>query len=209
MLSIQVGRPRDHPDNGAGRPWRSAIVKRRVEGPVWLGRVNLAGDAQADLKNHGGPDKAVLAYAHASYAYWAEAHGLAGLEPGAFGENFTVAGQSEADVCIGDIYDIGGARVQVSQPRIPCWKLALHLGVPDMVRRVSASGLGGWYLRVLREGWVKAGQAICLVDRPCPRWNIAAANDVVHGRAGRAELAELVNCRWLSASLRQQLAERL
>lgn len=209
VLSIQVGRPRLYPDDGMGRIWRSAIAKAPVEGPVWLGPANLDGDAQADLENHGGPDKAVLVYAEAGYRYWAEAHGLASLGPGSFGENFTVAGQWEADVCLGDVYEIGGARVQVSQPRVPCWKLALHTGVRDMVRLVSASGRGGWYLRVLQEGWVEAGQVLRLVDRPCPRWTVLAANDVIHGRTGRAELAELVDCPWLSSSLRQELAARL
>ncbi|WP_290591338.1 MOSC domain-containing protein, partial [Alicyclobacillus sp.] len=163
ILSVQVGLPRDVRTEAAdGRPatWRSAIWKTPVQGPVWLGEENLAGDGQADRKNHGGPHRAMLWYAAAHYPHWRAELGLETLLFGWFGENLTVEGLDEASVCIGDVYRIGGPDgpvVQVSQPRKPCWKLARRVGVPDLVSRVESTGRSGWYTRVLKTGWVAPG----------------------------------------------------
>jgi MOSC domain-containing protein YiiM len=170
LVSIQVGRPKrrrmepseTHPE---GRPWTSGIYKEPVLGPVWLGPENLDGDKQADRRVHGGPNRAVLAYCAEHYDLWrAELPELA-LGYGSFGENFAVSGLSEATVCMGDVYDVGEARVQVSQLRGPCFKLELRVGLPGMIGRVLANGRAGWYLRVLQEGYVEAGQAMTLVER--------------------------------------------
>ena len=138
----------------------SGIIKTPVAGRVRVHRLGLDGDGQADLTVHGGPDKAVYAYSHDHYARWATELGRADLEPGTFGENLTVDGMLETDVRIGDIYRIGSAVLQVTQPRSPCFKLAAHLGLPDFPKSFLASGRSGFYLRVLEEGDLGAGDAI-------------------------------------------------
>jgi MOSC domain-containing protein YiiM len=211
LLSIQVGLPRQlsgpgRPDAPTG-PWTSGIYKHRVREPVWLGATNLIGDGQADTKNHGGPDKAVLAYAAGHYAGWRHELDWPDLEYGAFGENFTVDGQGETSVCIGDTYEIGRARVQVSQPRQPCWKLGRRLKRDDVIARVQATGRSGWYLRVLEEGMVRQDLPLVLVDRPFPEWTVARAARVMHRRRSDPDAAaELAACPLLSAAWRARLS---
>jgi MOSC domain-containing protein YiiM len=214
VLSVQVGRPAEMGDEGADdpwhRPWFSGIVKRRADGPLWLGRTNLDGDGQADLENHGGPDKAVLAYSASHYPGWREELGRSDLPFGAFGENFTVDGLDERGVCIGDVFALGDARLQVSQPRQPCWKLARLWQIKDLTARVQRTGRGGWYLRVLAEGRVAAGQAMTLQERPRPRWTVALANDLLYRRLHDPdEMAALAASPLLAASWREQLQSRL
>jgi MOSC domain-containing protein YiiM len=173
IRSIQVARPETRVD-GRGS-WRTAIDKKTVSGPIRLYLEGLAGDGQADPRFHGGPDKAVLVYAAAHYPLWHAELGRPELSAGAFGENFTVDGQTEADVCIGDVYAVGSARVQVSQRRPPCVKLARFHQRPDLPRRVLKTGRTGWYLRVLEPGLVEAGEALTLIDRPAPDQPVAGA----------------------------------
>lgn len=197
--------------HAANRPWQSAIRKTPVEGPRRVHALGLEGDAQADRVHHGGPDKALLAYAAAHYEAWAEEWGAA-PEHGAFGENLTLDGAAEADVCIGDVYQIGGGplRVQVSQPRQPCWKLARRWNRPALPKRVQETGRTGWYLRVLTPGIAEAGAALALTNRPCPRWSIARANAVMHGRGvSTDEIAALAALPELAQSWRETLARRL
>jgi len=185
LLSIQVALPREHGRADASsameRAWTTAFFKEPVAGPVFLGRTNLDGDRQGDLQHHGGPDKAAMAYAAAHYPLWHEELGRE-LPHGGFGENFTVEGQDESTVCIGDVYAIGEARVQVSQPRVPCWKIARRWGIKDLSARVQRTRRTGWYLRVLLEGHVAPGDEIVLLDRPHPEWTVLRASDVIYGR---------------------------
>lgn len=212
LVSIQVGLPRQlgGQDGPEDRPWVSGIIKEKVDDAVWLAETNLDGDGQADLKNHGGPDKAVLAYTADHYPAWRQELDRPDLPFGAFGENFTIAGLTEENVCIGDVYVMGDVRVQVSQPRNPCWKLARRWGIEDLVARVLSSGRTGWYLRALREGAVAAGAEVRLVERPFPEWTVARAGAVIRGsQADRREIAELAACPALAQVWRQRLAERL
>ena len=137
LVSLQLGLPARRGTEGSRDPrraaWTSGIYKDPVDGPVALGLDHFAGDGQADLQSHGGPDKAVLAYSADHYPGWREELRLE-MNPGAFGENLTIAHQDERSVCIGDSYAIGGARLQVSQPRLPCWKLARRWDLPDLPR---------------------------------------------------------------------------
>lgn len=213
LLSLQVGLPRRLGIEGAtdrdDRPWETGSFKAPVAGAVWLGRTNLAGDGQADLEHHGGPDKAVCAYPAAHYPAWRGELGLSDFPFGAFGENFTIAGPTEADVCIGDSFRLGEAIIQLSQPRQPCWKLSRRWRVKDLALRVQTTGRTGWYFRVLAEGWVAPGQPLVLLDRSAPAWSVARANAVMHDRRGdRAVAAELAACPFLSASWRATLASR-
>ncbi len=227
LASVQVGRPRTLGTDGArdpiDRPWTSGIFKESVRGPIWLGRTNLVGDAQADLRVHGGPDKAVCAYPAAHYPSWRETLGL-DLPYGAFGENFTVEGLAEDGVCIGDVFAVattagagamtgagegGAARVQVSQPRQPCWKLARKWRTTDLALRVQESGRTGWYFRVLVEGEVAPGMALRLLERPFPQWTVARANEVMDRRRDdRRAAAALAECPALSAGWQETLRPR-
>jgi MOSC domain-containing protein YiiM len=213
LLSIQVSLPRRidaaaAPDP-AGNAWTTGFFKTPVAGHVWLGRTNLAGDGQGDTKNHGGPDKAVLAYAAAHYPAWRAELGQPELPHGAFAENFTIAGLDEETVYIGDMYEIGEALVQVSQPRQPCWKISARWRLPDLTARVEASGRTGWYLRVLREGNVAAGDTVALLERPHPDWSVARATRTMRRRDDLASAAALAALPELAASWHEWLARRV
>jgi MOSC domain-containing protein YiiM len=198
-----------------GRSGRSsAIAKRPVPGPVALGTLGLHGDEQADRRHHGGPDKAVHHYALNHYGFWRgalpEQAAAVLAAPGAFGENLSTLGITEADVCVGDVYRAGSALLQVSQARQPCWKLDHRFGVAGMARRVQASGRTGWYYRVLEPGQVAAAQALQLLDRPCPDWPLARLLRAVYvDRMNRADLREIAGLAPLSASWRGLAARRL
>ncbi len=162
VLSVNVGRP--HSIRVGGRTVRTAIAKAPTLLRVRVGRTNLDGDRQADLRVHGGPNKAVYAYDLSGYAHWGRELGRE-LPHGQFGENLTVEGLPETEVRIDDVYRVGSALLQVSQPRSPCFKLALRMGRPDFPAAFLASGRTGFYLRVLEEGEVGAGDAVALVER--------------------------------------------
>jgi MOSC domain-containing protein YiiM len=207
LVSIQVGRPRvlDHED-----PWTSSIFKHPIDGPIDLGELNLAGDEQADLRVHGGPDKAVCVYSADHAGAWRREPGLEGWGPGAAGENFTVSGQTEVVVAIGDTFEVGDAVVQVSQPRGPCWKFGRKWNMPDLPRRVLRSGRTGWYLRVLSPGRVAPGQDLVLRERLHPEWTIARTNTVMYDRrTDRLIVRQLAECPSLAESWREALRTRV
>lgn len=208
LVSVQVGQVKTHGEARAADPWdrqwTSAFYKDAVVGPIWLGTVNLAGDQQHYV-HHGGPDKAVLAYAASHYPRWREEVGL-DMPGGGFGENFTIDGLSEDSVCIGDTFEIGTAHVQVAQPRIPCDNIARRWHMPILPKRVEQTGRTGWYLRVMREGFVEAGQAVKLLERPHPDWTVKRAGAVRRRRQHEPEAAkELAACPALAESFRKHL----
>jgi MOSC domain-containing protein YiiM len=171
------------PFGPAGRS--SAIDKKPVAGRSRISKVGLATDRQADLRVHGGPEKALHHYPREHYALWADelatplsAERLAA--PGAFGENLSTMGITEADVCIGDVWRLGTALVQVSQARQPCWKLNVRFGIDDMALRVQDTGRTGWYYRVLEEGEVAANDRLELVERPHADWPLARLLDLLY-----------------------------
>jgi MOSC domain-containing protein YiiM len=186
LCSIQVGSPREYGFEGAvdphDQPWTTGFFKTPVEGPVFVGKTNLAGDGQADLVNHGGVDKAVLAYSAEHYPKWREELQLPEMPHGAFGENLTIAGMSEGSVCIGDTFRIGTAVFEVSQPRQPCWKLSRRWRMHELAALVVRNGRSGWYLRVVEEGWIEAAMPVILIERPNPEWPIARANEILYHR---------------------------
>ena len=184
IVSLQVGLPADRQyennADGEGRVWRSGIFKTPVEGSVYLGKENFVGDRQADLNNHGGPDKAVLIYGVSHYDYWRRVLPQIDWVYGGFGENLTVTDMTEDKVALGDVYAIGDVRVEVSQPRHPCWKLARRWQQKDLAARVQENGFSGWYVRVLQEGNVEAGQKLMLLERPYPEWTITRVFDIIY-----------------------------
>jgi MOSC domain-containing protein YiiM len=202
LVSLNVGRTRagDGP-----RHWRSAIWKQPVLVPLDLGLEGLAGDEQGNRRVHGGPDKAVCVYSLDHAPWWRDTLGAPAWGPGAVGENFSVSGQTETTVCLGDVYEVGSALVQVSQPRSPCRTLARRWARPDLPKRVVQSGRSGWYLRVLREGRVEAGLSLRLTERPLPEWTIARVNDVSYGLVpgiGETDLHALAGVPVLAAAWR-------
>ena len=170
LIIIQqvVGLPVTY-DADTKKPWTSGIAKTPTLKPLQLGLTNLEGDGKADLRHHGGADKAVLAYPAAHYPAW---HSTIDLPLGRFGENWTIAGANESDMCLGDIMDVGSARVQVSQPRQPCWKLSRRWNMPDLARIAQQKGWLGWYFRVLSVGTVQVGDAMRLVERTLLQWRL-------------------------------------
>ena len=214
VVSVQVGRPRWHGTPGAtdpfDRPFATGFWKEPVAGPVAVRFTNLDGDGQADLVNHGGADKAVLAYAAAHYPDWRAELARPDLPHGAFGENLTVADWTETDVCVGDVWRVGSAVLAVSQPRQPCWKLARRWRLKDLPARVVESGRCGWYLRVLTEGVVEAGDVAERVERPRPEWTVRRAHRVMYfGRSNPEETAALAAVPELSLSWREELMQRV
>jgi MOSC domain-containing protein YiiM len=158
VVSLNVGIPR--PLRTGKGTVLSGIVKTPVTGARMVRTLNIEGDGQADLKVHGGRDKAVYCYPFEHYALWASELSRDDLGPGSFGENLTIAGLTEATVSVGDVLEVGGARLQVTKPRQPCFKLAAHIGRPDFPRLFLASRRTGWYARVLEEGLVSAGDRV-------------------------------------------------
>jgi MOSC domain-containing protein YiiM len=210
VMAVNVGTPQVLID-GPERVY-SAIAKRPV--PVgtglWLSTGNLAGDAQADLSVHGGPDKAVYAYPSEHLAAWTAELGEP-LGSAAFGENLSTAGVVEADVRIGDVWRWDGAVLQVSQPRWPCFKLALHRRRRDVQRRMRASGRTGWYLRVLQPGEVVVGSPIEVSHRDPARVTVEDAHLAMADRHldDRARIEALAGHEALAEEWRSPLLERL
>lgn len=167
----------------------SGIDKHPVVGPRPVQRLGFVGDAQADLRSHGGPDKAVHCYAWTHYAWWREALAPDSLldAPGAFGENLSLDGIDEHDVFLGDRWRIGSAVFEVSQGRQPCYKLNLRFGVADMATRVQQNLRAGWYLRVIEPGFVSAGDRLELLERPWPTHSVAALLALIRDREVSAE----------------------
>lgn len=162
VVSLQVGRPA--PLAWRGREVSTAIVKGAAAGPLELGLGGFPGDEQGDRINHGGPDKAACAYPVEHVPSWEEIL-EARLPGGAFGENLSVSGLLEREVHIGDVFAVGRARVQISQPRGPCFKLAARWGLKDLPGRMAREGRSGFYFRVLEPGAVGAGDALELLQR--------------------------------------------
>jgi len=158
ILSVNVGLPR--PVTWKGRRIMTGIFKEPVAGRVRVRRHNLDGDGQADLSVHGGPEKAVYAYPSEHYPFWRRELELAELPWGAFGENLTTEGWWEDEVHVGDRFRIGTAELVVTQPRLPCFKLALRFDRDDVVERFLASDRPGIYFAIVREGVVGAGDAM-------------------------------------------------
>ena len=163
VISVNVGLPREVEWNGGSVP--TGIFKKPVPGPIRVERLNLVGDRQADLTVHGGPYKAVYAYPAEHYDYWRRELADDELPWGMFGENLTTEGLREKDVYIGDRFRIGTAELSVTQPRVPCYKLGIRFGRPEMVKRFLSSRRSGFYFGVAQEGEIDRGDPIELIAR--------------------------------------------
>lgn len=208
LLAVNVGRPRPVPYRGG--VVSTGIYKEPVAGPVWVRWLNLDGDGQADLKVHGGEHKAVYAYPFEHYAFWSRELRRNDLGYGQFGENLTVEGLLEEQVHIGDVYRIGAALLQVSQPRSPCFKLGVRMGDAAFVARFADVNYTGFYLRVLEEGRVQAGDAIARVEQAKDSISVRDAFRLRHGSGGtRAEYGHAAQIGALTPSWRAAFEKRL
>lgn len=207
IMSINVAEPRTV--EWKGRAVSTGIFKQPVVGRLMLRRLNLDGDRQADLSVHGGPNKAVYGYPTEHYPFWRQELDRE-LDWGMFGENFTLAGAAEDQVRVGDRYRVGAAVVMVTQPRVPCYKLALKFGRDDMIKRFLKSGRSGFYFSVIEEGEVGAGDELQLVGQEDGSLTIAEINRLYAVDQHNTELLErAVRLQALPGSWRARFAQRL
>lgn len=208
LLSVNVSPPLDVPYGE--ETVRTGIFKRPVAGPVMVRRLNLDGDGQADLENHGGPDKAAYAYTVEHYAFWRQRLGRGDFPFGQFGENLTVEAMPETEVRVGDVYRVGGALLQVSQPRAPCYKLGLTMGLVWFPTEFLRTGRVGFYLRVLEEGAARAGDPIELVTREAEVLTVREASRLRYLEPDDVEGARrALRVRALPARWRREFEERV
>ena len=186
LLSVNVGLPREI--ERTGKIVRTSIFKEPVTGRVRVARLNVDGDQQSDLTVHGGPDKAVYAYPSEHYPFWRSELPSMDLAWGIFGENFTTDGLDEDTLHIGDRLRVGSAEFVVTQPRMPCFKLGIRFNRSDMVKRFLQSGRTGFYLAVLTEGEVAAGDSIELLERDEHNIPVADVVNLYRGDASNQEL---------------------
>jgi MOSC domain-containing protein YiiM len=208
LLSVQTGRaaplgPDDVP---------SAFVKTARQGQVAVTRLGLEGDEQADLAVHGGPEKAVYAYAAAHYPQWASEFPqlAAQFGGGAMGENLTVAGLEESGICVGDVHQAGSALLQVCQPRQPCFKFALRHNNKYLPKAMVRNGFSGWYYRVLRVGQLQTGDILTLKDRPNPDFAFTRLVEIIYrGKATTEEIHRMAELEGLASQWRSRAKEMI
>lgn len=210
IRSVQIGQIQEFDGEGdIADPWTSAIRKSTVSTPVHVGPTGIVGDEQADLVHHGGPDKAILAYALKHYEMWSAEFPGVNFESGGFGENLTISDVDESTCCIGDTYRIGDCLLQISQPRQPCWKLSMRWKLPKLAVLVQQNGRTGWYFRVLKPGLIATGMNIELTERLYPEFSVAWANSIMYAKPRRHEDdRQLAACPVLSESWRANLQQR-
>ncbi len=208
LLSVNIAQP--HEIEIGGRMVRTGIYKLPVADRVWLRKLGLDGDGQADLTVHGGEHQAAYAYPSEHYSHWQSVLGGGELPFGTFGENFTTSGLLEENVHVGDVLQIGGAVVQVTLPRLPCFKFAHKVGRPEILKEFLHSGRSGFYLRVLAEGEVGARDDITIVKREESGITVRSILGLqrLH-EGGVAELRRALAIPSLAPLLRNDLEKRL
>ncbi|MGO4268998.1 MOSC domain-containing protein [Paenibacillus sp. TAF58] len=207
IVSINIGKP--NTIIYQGKELVTGIYKSPVSSPLYVGGTNLDGDGQADLKYHGGVDKALCVYCDEHYAYWENVMERK-LDYGAFGENLTVRGLLETDVCIGDTYQLGEAIVQVTQPRQPCHKLAKRHDMLDLPVQVQHTGYTGYYFRVLQEGIIDEHSTVKLIEKQPAGITVDYANQIkFHDKSNMEGVKRILAVKELSASWRESFEQRL
>lgn len=208
VISVNVGLPREVAANGG--TVNTGIFKEAVWGTIRVGRLNLVGDGQADLSVHGGAYKAIYAYPSEHYDYWRRELVEDDLPWGMFGENLTTDGLHETAAYIGDRYRVGTAELIVTQPRVPCYKLGIRFGRPEMIKRFLHSGRSGFYFAVAEEGEVKAGDSIEMINREASSLSISEMNRLYASEKNDREmLLRAVHIKGLSESWRGYFLEQL
>ncbi|WP_418202152.1 MOSC domain-containing protein [Bacillus safensis] len=191
-----------------GKEIKTAINKRRIHEPVYLSQVNFEGDGQGDWVHHGGYDKAVCVFPYDHYAHFEQFLGVP-LQEAAFGENVTVRQLVETNVHIGDVFQLGDAFVEVSQPRQPCVKLSLKHGNMKIVKEVQKTGYTGFYLRVLKEGMVPPDAALVLVEKASHQITVHEVNEVKYRQTSPERLKAVLEVDALADVVRKSLEKRI
>jgi MOSC domain-containing protein YiiM len=207
IVSVNIGKPKTVVYNG--NEVKTGFYKSPVQELLYLAKLNFEGDGQADLVNHGGVDKAVCVYPYEHYSYWEKELNRV-LPAAAFGENLTVVGMPETEVHIGDIFKIGDAVVQLSQPRQPCYKIAGRHDVKDLTLRVQTTGFTGYYFRVLEEGIVTPYSSIERLSIHPSQMTVADANEIMYeDKNNKDAIQKLLAIEELSDSWRDRFVKRL
>ncbi|MFC0416933.1 MOSC domain-containing protein [Cytobacillus solani] len=207
IFSLNVGMPREV--QFQQKDVSTGIFKKATDEALYLSYLNFEGDGQGDLVHHGGREKAVCVYPYEHYPFW-ENELNRPLEYGSLGENLTIKGLLETDVCIGDVFELGKAIVQVSQPRQPCYKLTIRHGVPDMLLKVQQTGYTGFYFRVLAEGVVSKDDGLSLLHRHPKEITVSFANRIMHREKDNIEgIKQILEVEELSLNWRNTFLKRL
>jgi MOSC domain-containing protein YiiM len=210
QLLLSINRARSRTVQYRDRTVATGIYKEPVDGAVRVDCDGLEGDVQVDRNNHGGVDKALYAYTHENYRYWESAPGQPAYPYGQFGENLTLSGMPDEQVCIGDIWQIGSVITQVTQPRVPCFKLGLKMADPGFVERFLHSGRTGFYLRVLQGGWLQTGDELSCLEPGVSRLSVRdALLAIIKNPRQVAILQQALAIPALSAAWRDDLQHRL
>jgi len=207
IISVNTGEPTTL--IWKGRKVVSGIFKHPVEGPLFLGENGVKGDHVMDSRHHGGKDKACYLYSADHYPYWKGFYPDAGWEWGMFGENLTVENLDESQILIGDIFKIGGAIVQVTQPRQPCYKLGIRIGSPDVVNHFAHSDFPGAYIRILEEGYVKKEDDLMKVETFAESPSLKTVFNMLYFDAfDREDVRKAADHVYLAASCRKDLVKK-
>lgn len=207
ILSLNVGMPREV--QFQQKDVSTGIFKTATEEALYLSYLNFEGDGQADLVHHGGREKAVCVYPYEHYPFW-ENELKRPLDYGALGENLTIKGLLETDVCIGDVFELGKAIVQISQPRQPCYKLTIRHSVPDMLLKMQQTGYTGFYFRVLEEGAVSKDDGLSLLHRHPKEITVSFANRMMHREKDNIKgIKQILEVEELSLNWRNTFLKRL
>jgi MOSC domain-containing protein YiiM len=208
ILSVNIGLPAQVVLSGKSKT-RTAIHKKPVQGKIFLDSDGLAGDGVADAVRHGGWDQAICAYSSDHFSFWSKEIPIEFL-PGSFGENFTLAGLTEKDISIGDIIRVGDAELQCSQPRQPCYKLIKVMNYPAMSKRIHDTGFSGFYLRVIKEGYVEKGADAEFVHKDPAGFTVDMVNSLMYRDKNNFEkICELIQIDSLSSGWRDLFLKRL
>jgi MOSC domain-containing protein YiiM len=207
VISVNVGKPKTVMVDG--KPLTTGIFKEPVSEPLFVTKLNFDGDGQADLVHHGGYDKAICAYPSEHFSGWEKQYHCS-FSPSAFGENLTLEELTEDEACIGDIFAVGTAVIQLSQPRQPCFKLAKRYGLPDLPLALQKTGRTGFYFRVLQEGIIQQGDKLTLVERSQTPLSVRYVNRIYYMEKTNVEaMQKIIAEPALSESWRNTFAKRL
>jgi MOSC domain-containing protein YiiM len=207
VISVNVGEPKTVMIDG--KPLTTGIYKEPVSEPLFVTKLNFNGDGQADLVHHGGYDKAICAYPSEHFIKWKKQYHRP-FSSGAFGENLTLKGLTEDEACIGDIFSIGTAVIQLSQPRQPCFKVAKRHGLSDLPLVLQKTGCTGFYFRVLQEGIIQQGDKLTLIERSLTPLSVRYVNRIYYMKKTNVEaMQKIIAEPTLSESWRKALTKRL
>ncbi|WP_186575834.1 MOSC domain-containing protein [Aquibacillus kalidii] len=207
IISLNIGLPKQYKING--KELTTGFIKSAVDTPIWLSKTGFEGDGQADLKNHGGEDKALLMYNHQHYSYWNKKYNRVFKMP-SFGENITIMGLGEQEVHLGDRFLLGDAVIQISQPRQPCYKIAEVHQIKDMPAIVTETGFTGYYFRVIHEGYVSPEDHLTLLEQDEHRVSVAYVHQALfHDRTNLSKFKKILKVNSLAETLRASIQKKV